>query len=438
MVVDGRCEALLQLASSAPDAFTADDEALMVTVAEQVAAALRGARLRSESEQRARRLALASDIARRIAAAESADDVVRTAVRLVHESTGCTSVAGIRLSSDRSEQIFTAVIDGRGDTRLEGRRRPAGEGLVGVALSTARQVSVGRSSLSDVYAWPGEPRLESLIVTPVLVDGVCVAALHVADVEPDRFDETEASLLRAVAEQVAAALRGARLRAESEQRAGRLAVTLQVATAVAGERTVDSTLRAAVRAIAASIEAHAFSAFVPLPETGEQECVIDVDPTGGVEAERRPLEGITTGAVLTGAGQVNIGDARTARRVPAVARGLGIPVGAADAGRGRRPCGGGDRALQPRAASLQRRRRRADADAGRAGRRRAARRAAARRVGAAGAAARRHPGRRPGGGRRAGDRGRPALGGRDGGRRHPLRVGGRLHGAARDRSSSCA
>ena len=148
-------------------------------------------------------------------------------------------------------------------------------------------------------------------MTPVLVDGVCVAALHVADVEPDRFDETEASLLRAVAEQVAAALRGARLRAESEQRAGRLAVTLQVATAVAGERTVDSTLRAAVRAIAASIEAHAFSAFIPLPETGEQECVIDVDPTGGVEAERRPLEGITTGAVLTGAGQVNIGDART-------------------------------------------------------------------------------------------------------------------------------
>jgi GAF domain-containing protein len=228
VVVEGRCEALLQLASEASDAFTADDELLMVTVAEQVAAALRGARLRSESEQRARRLALASDIARRIAAAESADDVMRTAVRLVHESTGCTSAAGIRLSPDRSEQIFTTVIDGRAGPALEGRRRPVGAGLVGVALSTARQVSVGRSSVSDVYAWPGEPRLESLIVTPVLVDGVSVAALHVADVETDRFDETDASLLRAVAEQVAAALRGARLRAESEQRAGRLALAYVV------------------------------------------------------------------------------------------------------------------------------------------------------------------------------------------------------------------
>jgi GAF domain-containing protein len=310
VVVEGRCEALLQLASEASDAFTADDELLMVTVAEQVAAALRGARLRSESEQRARRLALASDIARRIAAAESADDVMRTAVRLVHESTGCTSAAGIRLSPDRSEQIFTTVIDGRAGPALEGRRRPVGAGLVGVALSTARQVSVGRSSVSDVYAWPGEPRLESLIVTPVLVDGVSVAALHVADVETDRFDETDASLLRAVAEQVAAALRGARLRAESEQRAGRLAVALQVATAVAGERTVDSTLRAAVRAIAASVEAHAFAAFIPLPETGEQECVIDVEPTGGVEGERRTLARTTTGTVLTGAGQLSIGDTR--------------------------------------------------------------------------------------------------------------------------------
>src|SRR4029078_12170589 len=104
VVVEGRCEALLELASRELDAFTAADEVLMVTGAEQGAAALRGARLRSESEQRARRLALASDIARRIAAAESADDVVRTAVRLVQESTSCTTRAGLPRTTDSAEQ----------------------------------------------------------------------------------------------------------------------------------------------------------------------------------------------------------------------------------------------------------------------------------------------------------------------------------------------
>src|SRR4029079_919179 len=119
-------------------------------------------------------------------------------------------------------------IDGRTDTQLEGMRRPAGDGLVGVAMSTAKQVSVRRYSVSEVYAWPGEPRLESLIITPVVVGGSCVAALHVGDLEADDFDETEPSVLRAVAERVAAGIRGARLRAESGQRAARLAVTLQV------------------------------------------------------------------------------------------------------------------------------------------------------------------------------------------------------------------
>ena len=291
---------------------------------------------------------------------------------------------------------------------------------------------MGRSSLSDVYAWPGSPRLESLIVTPVLVDGVCVAALHVADLEPDRFDETEASLLRAVAEQVAAALRGARLRAESERRAGRLAVTLQVATAVAGERTVDSTLRAAVRAIAASIEAHAFAAFIPLLETGEQECVIAVDPVGGVEAERRPLEGITTGAVLTGAGQVNISDTRTHdgyrpwREDSPYRSVLLTPVVIDD----RVAAAIGLYSLEPHrfnaddavlmrtlaeqvAAALRGARLRDESE--RRARRLAVTLDVARAVG-----------------RRTGDRRRPAVGGRDGGGRDPLRIRGRLHGAARD------
>src|ERR1700752_1385026 len=62
--VDAEVMAVVELYAESTDRFDAEAEVLMGEIAEQVAAALRGARLRNESEKRARRLALASDIAR--------------------------------------------------------------------------------------------------------------------------------------------------------------------------------------------------------------------------------------------------------------------------------------------------------------------------------------------------------------------------------------
>ena len=61
-----------------PDRLDAADLSLMVAVAGQVAASLRGVELRTESERRARRLALTAQIARSIAAAASVDEALET------------------------------------------------------------------------------------------------------------------------------------------------------------------------------------------------------------------------------------------------------------------------------------------------------------------------------------------------------------------------
>jgi signal transduction histidine kinase len=56
----------------------------------------------------------------------------------------------------------------------------------------------------------------------VIVEGVCEAVLGAYDERPARFDEDDALLMTTVAEQVAAAMSGAELRAESQRRARRL------------------------------------------------------------------------------------------------------------------------------------------------------------------------------------------------------------------------
>jgi signal transduction histidine kinase len=57
-MVDGRCEASLSLFHARPGQFELTEHVLMQTVAEQLAAALRSIKLRTESESRARRLEL--------------------------------------------------------------------------------------------------------------------------------------------------------------------------------------------------------------------------------------------------------------------------------------------------------------------------------------------------------------------------------------------
>ena len=73
----------------------------------------------------------------------------------------------------------------------------------------------------DYAAW-GNNGFESALAVPVMLDGRCVASLGVYGQRARAFDEQDLVLMRTVAEQVAAALRGLRLRDQSEARAQRL------------------------------------------------------------------------------------------------------------------------------------------------------------------------------------------------------------------------
>ncbi len=86
-MLDGRCVAVLEIASRPMNQFDDSDRALMTAVAEQLAAALRGVQLRNQSELRAQRLALTASVANAVAAADTVEDVLRAAVDAIFEPT---------------------------------------------------------------------------------------------------------------------------------------------------------------------------------------------------------------------------------------------------------------------------------------------------------------------------------------------------------------
>ena len=307
VMLDGRCIAVLEVASRPMNRFDHSDRALMAAVAEQVAAAMRGVRLRNESERRAQRLALTASVASAVAAADTVEGVLRSAVDAVFEPTDYGAVSAVLALPESGEHlVLTDRV--RVGTSLEGTRRPAGTDAAGTALESGEQVVVG---CLDAAADPADAPLayQSALVTPVREGGVS-AAIAIYDHRRDRFDSADATLMRTVAEQVAATLRGVRLRDESEQRARRLALTTEVAGAIASAQTVDEVLAAVVETVYQGRGYSAAVAIRVLPETGEQVVVANLGADGTTAPGlRRPLGAGTVGAVIAAREQIVLGDA---------------------------------------------------------------------------------------------------------------------------------
>ena len=306
VMVDDSCVAILELADSPADRYNEDDEALVRTAAEQVAAAIRGVQLRADAEASAQRMQRALEAAKAVAAARSAQDVLETFVQTVYEGVGYAAVEASVPVWSTGEQVVVASVS-RVTGSYTGIRRPIESGVTGIAFRESRQVHVRDTHAEMVPGMISPETWRSRMATPVIVDDQVVAVLGISDLEPDRYGETDHVFMRTVAEQVAAALLGARLRDESEARARRLAVSVAVAGAVAEAATVEETLRAAARALSEQIGCGAVTAYLADEQAGDQVALVDFDRHGvNVEGMRRPAGLGTTGGVFESGRQVRI------------------------------------------------------------------------------------------------------------------------------------
>lgn len=218
---DGRCEAVLELADVGEDRFTADDAALMRTVADQLALGLRGVRARQDSERRAEHLEVAAAVTRAVWDATSAEEALRIAAELLFSATDYQTVTAHVVRRAQGTRVAVADLD-----RIEPPRPESvtavGAGIIGRVIHSGRQELLDSAVDDPSYQHSNRPEYRSAVVTPVMVDGACHAAIVVADRRPTQYDATDAALMQTVADQVAAALRGVLLREQLADRAEHL------------------------------------------------------------------------------------------------------------------------------------------------------------------------------------------------------------------------
>ena len=187
-----------------------------------------------------RQVDLTSALGARLAQETREPAMVEAAVAELHEAMGADATVVIRICPDGSlEQAAGAgVFTG---PEMNGYSLPRDRGLVGRCLRERRLVIAPDVTREPDYrSTPATADIRSELDVPLLVDGRPWGAISLQSAEPDAFDEADASMLRAAAHQLAAALRAAQLHERLERAQIGTAEALRAALDARAAATVDA------------------------------------------------------------------------------------------------------------------------------------------------------------------------------------------------------
>lgn len=214
MRVGIRLIGVLAVHSAAADAYTAEDQEVLATMASQAATAIANARRYAESERERRTTEALADVARAVGESLRLGEVLRLILR---HSLSLLGVEGACIAMRNGEYLHIVAAIGSADV-LGGLHLPVNASLVGRATLTNELILLNEFSpenaLSRVVSTLA--RIQRAIIAPLATGRGTIGAIAVLDRERP-FDHDDAKVLRRLADQVAVAIDNARLFEEVEK-----------------------------------------------------------------------------------------------------------------------------------------------------------------------------------------------------------------------------
>lgn len=212
---------VLGLSSARRDAFSADDEYVLLTVARPLAAIVENARLHQETARRLAEMTTLYELAQRMNSSLDLQDVLRTIVVSLKETLKCRgcSIALLDPANEVLEIAMAAGLDPKWERRF---RLRLGEGIAGRVALEGKPIYV-----PDTLAWQGfiffDPSVRSLLTVPLVLQQRIIGTLSIDSDRPNAFTRDDERLLTIAATQAAAAIENARLFSGLEQQVRNLA-----------------------------------------------------------------------------------------------------------------------------------------------------------------------------------------------------------------------
>ena len=221
----GKVIGALVLVSEQINAFSIQDEQLLIVIASQLAGLLENVHLNEETRERARSLA---DSVRQLQAVRdtsldlAADLDLNTLLnRVAQRARDLVGARGAELGLyDSAEQTVEIVVSDTPWENLQGEKIPLLAGVAGQIAAFGEPLVV-----DDYLRWPGRlhneqsPPFHTVAGVPLRFSGQVIGTLAVLDDRPDKsFTASDVQLLELLAPQAAISIRNARLYQELERR----------------------------------------------------------------------------------------------------------------------------------------------------------------------------------------------------------------------------
>ncbi|HXX46744.1 MAG TPA: GAF domain-containing protein, partial [Myxococcota bacterium] len=187
-----------------------EDLEILSTFAHQAAVALVQARVRDAEGRRAAQLALVSAASEIAASTLDVDVLLGSVARYVQRSFNYYAVT-IYVVEPKARRAFLAGAAGAGTLIPKRHAVRFGQGIVGWVAERGEYVMAGDVRREPRFVRSGMEATLAELAVPVRLSGEVVAVLNVESDRLNAFDEGDLVALDAIAAQVAAAIRNARL-----------------------------------------------------------------------------------------------------------------------------------------------------------------------------------------------------------------------------------
>ncbi|BBO90002.1 phosphoenolpyruvate--protein phosphotransferase [Desulfosarcina ovata] len=154
-----------------------------------------------------------SDLSALVTGSENIENFLQRTVLLVSGHLE-TPVCSIYLYDETADELVLKATVGLNPEAVDRVRMGSGQGLVGTVMASSQPVCEGHASQSPRFRYfpeTDELLYESFLAVPIRKGVVKIGVLVVQHTEPDYFDTTDITALKATAAQLAAVLENARL-----------------------------------------------------------------------------------------------------------------------------------------------------------------------------------------------------------------------------------
>ena len=258
--------------------FTEAEERLLTLFAAQAAGVLHSARLREETERRAREFASLYETSKALSADNDLNTLLKNIVE--HATSMLNAKTGAMYLYDQAKESLEVAVSTTPYIPI-GTTLHLGEGMAGRVAQIRPPMRI-----EDYSTWEGRLHIYDNVLfradleVPMLFGGDLIGVLDVAEMGDSNREFTEADerLLSLFAAQAAGVLHSARLREETARRALEFASLYETSNALSAENELKSMLQVIVEHAKNLLGAASSGMYLYLPETGELELTVDTTP----------------------------------------------------------------------------------------------------------------------------------------------------------------